>query len=198
MKTLFALIFCLLQTIVFSQSYEDSIREIRVKHFAHLTNPESNVLKQEEIDHFEGLDYFLIDTNWILTTRYQRKRGPKFEMPMTTERKPVYRRTGFVYFTVNAVEYKLTVYRNIQLSKEMEYKDHLFVPFRDLTSGKDSYGGGRYLDLTAPKGKELTIDFNLCYNPYCAYSDRFSCPIPPDENTLDLEVKAGEKTPIGL
>ena len=85
----------------------------------------------------------------------------------------------------------------MRLKKEKEYKDYLFLPFRDGTSRKESYGGGRFLDLKKPKGKTIHIDFNLAYNPYCAYSHRYTCPIPPPENELTIEIKAGEKTPIG-
>ena len=83
------------------------------------------------------------------------------------------------------------------LRKEEGFEDYLFIPFRDGTSRIETYGGGRYLDVRIPDGKELLIDFNLAYNPYCAYSHRYSCPIPPVVNTLDVKIIAGEKTPIG-
>jgi hypothetical protein len=76
-----------------------------------------------------------------------------------------------------------------------EYKDLLFIPFKDLTNGRESYGGGRYIDIKNPAGKSAIIDFNLAYNPSCAYgSDKYSCPIPPKENFLQVKIKAGEKT----
>ena len=74
-------------------------------------------------------------------------------------------------------------------------KDHLFVPFKDWTNGEESYGGGRYIDLKTgdiTDGK-ITIDFNKCYNPWCAYSDGYNCPIPPVENHFELKIEAGEK-----
>ena len=83
------------------------------------------------------------------------------------------------------------------LRKKKEYKDYLFIPFRDGTSRMETYGGGRYLDLRIPKGKTILVDFNLAYNPYCAYSHRYSCPIPPEINTLNVRILAGEKTPFG-
>jgi uncharacterized protein (DUF1684 family) len=69
----------------------------------------------------------------------------------------------------------------------------LFLPFTDLTSGVESYGGGRYIDMEVQKGNTWTIDFNKGYNPYCAYNEKYSCPIPPAENDLKVEVKAGVK-----
>ena len=71
--------------------------------------------------------------------------------------------------------------------------DHLFLPFTDNTNGVETYGGGRYIDLKIPAGNTINIDFNKAYNPYCAYSDKYSCPIPPPENHLDIEIKAGIK-----
>ena len=76
-----------------------------------------------------------------------------------------------------------------------EYKEHLFVPFRDATSGKTSYGGGRYLDINIPKDGNVVLNFNLAYNPYCAYTNGWYCSIPPAENTLKVEVKAGLMAP---
>ena len=69
----------------------------------------------------------------------------------------------------------------------------MFLPFSDLTSGNETYGGGRYIDLEIPKGKTITIDFNQAYNPYCAYNPKYSCPIVPAENELLTNVNAGVK-----
>jgi uncharacterized protein (DUF1684 family) len=68
-----------------------------------------------------------------------------------------------------------------------------FLPFRDATSGKASYGAGRYLDIEPNSDGTVTIDFNLAYNPFCAYNDAYSCPLPPTENWLQVPIEAGEK-----
>jgi uncharacterized protein (DUF1684 family) len=71
---------------------------------------------------------------------------------------------------------------------------YLFVPFRDKTCGHESYAAGRYLDLSIPEGTDsVWLDFNKSYNPYCAYADRWSCPLVPFENWLDVNIRAGEK-----
>ena len=70
-------------------------------------------------------------------------------------------------------------------------EDYLFLPFIDDTNGEESYGGGRYIDLRIPEGDTIVIDFNKSYNPYCAYNDKYSCPIVPRINYLALEVRAG-------
>ena len=74
-----------------------------------------------------------------------------------------------------------------------ELKDYLFLPFMDLTNGVSSYGGGRFLDLKIPEGESIIIDFKKAYNPYCAYNHRYSCPVPPDANHLNIEIPAGVK-----
>ena len=86
-------------------------------------------------------------------------------------------------------EYKVS----IELSKKEQYKDYLFLPFSDLTCGSESYIGGKYIDLKIPKGDTIVIDFNTSYNPYCAYSPKYSCPKVPLENDLKIEIRAGVK-----
>ena len=79
------------------------------------------------------------------------------------------------------------------MRKKEGYGKYLFVPFTDATSGTQSYGGGRYLDLELPEGTMLEVDFNYAYNPYCAYTDGYSCPIPKPESRLPISILAGEK-----
>jgi uncharacterized protein (DUF1684 family) len=114
-------------------------------------------------------------------------------MPTSTARKPLYVKYGEAHFTMDGKQLKLNIYRNIELSKQEEYKDHLFLPYSDLTSGKESYIGGKYIDLKTPAGPTIVIDFNLSYNPYCAYNYKYSCPKVPLENDLPIEILAGVK-----
>ena len=85
------------------------------------------------------------------------------------------------------------MYQNQDLTKKDGFDNYLFLPFLDDTNGEESYGGGRYIDLRIPKNDELVIDFNKAYNPYCAYNEKYSCPIVPRENYLALKVEAGVK-----
>jgi hypothetical protein len=112
-------------------------------------------------------------------------------MPTSTDRMPLYSKYGELTFKINGKELTLQVFQNQELIKREGYEDYLFVPFADLTNGGETYGGGRYLDFHIPKSDEVYIDFNKAYNPYCAYSDRYSCPKVPDENYLDVLVEAG-------
>ncbi|GLR17379.1 DUF1684 domain-containing protein [Portibacter lacus] len=90
--------------------------------------------------------------------------------------------------------HRISVYQSLKALKIPQYKDHLFVPFKDLTTGDTTYGGGRYIDIRLSDIEKgiVYLDFNKAYNPWCAYSDGFSCPIPPEENTLNIAIEAGE------
>ena len=151
-------------------------------------------LLKEEIASFDHLDFFPISENYQVKAKFIKKRGKKFEMMTSTDRKPIYRSVGTLHFVLNQETLVLTVYKNIKLSKNKAYKNYLFIPFKDLTNGTESYGGGRYLDIQKPeKGQRWVLDFNKCYNPYCAYNHNYSCPIPPRENHLKVKIEAGVK-----
>lgn len=106
-----------------------------------------------------------------------------------------YFRYGMVTFKIVDSVFKLTVYQGADLMQTVLYKNHLFLPFTDLTSGEESYGAGRYVDLEINDivNNSVVLDFNKAYNPYCAYSDEYNCPIPPRENYLNIAITAGEK-----
>ncbi|MBX2978509.1 MAG: DUF1684 domain-containing protein [Flavobacteriales bacterium] len=148
-------------------------------------------LRPEERLGFTNLDRYAPDPRFRVQARFKSREGRAFAMPTTTDRLPTYMPVGKLTFTLDGRKHTLTVYRNVDLAKKSEYANHLFVPFTDLTNGETTYGGGRYLDLEGPLGKEVELDFNKAYNPYCAYNSRYSCPIPPAENHLRVEVQAG-------
>ena len=108
----------------------------------------------------------------------------------------VFKLYGTLSFLLKGKTCELNLYQSQELTTNPEYKNYLFLPFTDLTTGKETYGSGRYLDLTTTeieKGK-LVLDFNKAYNPYCAdVSGVYNCPVPPKENALPVAVKAGEK-----
>lgn len=153
-------------------------------------------LTKEDLKTFKSLDFFEIDENFkveaqlILTPE-----APIFEMPTTTDRLPLYKKYGIAQFSINGVACELSLYRNQEYLSSLEYGHLLFIPYNDATNGKLTYGGGRFIDVEIPKNGENTIiiDFNKSYNPLCAYNHKFSCPIPPSENNLNVEILAGEK-----
>ncbi len=197
MKYLISLLSIVCFSYLNAQSYKDSIIELRVIKMGELIDTSNHLLLPDEIDHFEGLAFFEVDTSYKVIAVFLKDIGKKFEMPTSTDRKPIYRKYGIVKFNIDGAEQQLTVYQNMALKKKREFKNYLFIPFRDGTTSIESYGGGRYLDVYKPKGTEIMLDFNLAYNPYCAYSVRYSCPIPPQENTLKIRIEAGEKNPLG-
>lgn len=151
-------------------------------------------LKAKDLKTFEGLDFFPVNDKFKVTATFKRTPdSPIFKMPTSTDRKPEYRRYGIATFKLNGKEFSLEIYRNQSLMKKDEYKNYLFLPFTDETNGFASYGGGRYIDLEIPEGNTIEIDFNNAYNPYCAYNDKYSCPIPPRVNFLKTEINAGVK-----
>jgi uncharacterized protein len=142
---------------------------------------------------FQGHDFFPIDLHYRVDAKLAIAEGtPFFGMKTTTSRFSTERIYGYVTFALDGNEFRLPVYQSKDLMETQEYADYLFFPFTDETNGKQTYGGGRYIDLRIPKeGDNLVIDFNMAYNPYCAYSSRFSCPLVPGENQMDIAVPAG-------
>jgi hypothetical protein len=114
-------------------------------------------------------------------------------MKTTTERLAKERVFGVLSFIINNKPFVLNVYQSEFASDSDADADYLFLPFLDDSNGETTYGGGRYIDLYIPNGDTLVVDFNKAYNPYCAYNDKYSCPIVPRENYLPLKVMAGVK-----
>ena len=151
-------------------------------------------LSKEQRNEFNALPFFPIDTTYYVTAKFVHiKQGKSFQMLTSTKRKPTYKVYGKVLFTLRDSNFELMVYQNESLIKKEGYENYLFLPFNDFTNGNETYGGGRYLDLKIPTEDKLVLDFNKAYNPYCAYTDGYSCPIPPKENSLQTYIKAGVK-----
>lgn len=165
-------------------------KEINAEYKDASTSP----LKDKDRKNFKGLEFFKVDSAYVVTAKFERTPDETpFEMKTTTDRLPVYVKYGIITFNLKGNEYQLNVYQNQDVNKKDGYEDYLFLPFLDDTNGEESYGGGRYIDLKIPDGNELVIDFNKAYNPYCAYNEKYSCPIVPRENYLTLKVEAGVK-----
>ncbi|MBT8263883.1 MAG: DUF1684 domain-containing protein, partial [Muriicola sp.] len=143
---------------------------------------------------FEGLSFFDPDTTYQVLAKFVRTpEALPFLMPTNTERKSEEVVFGIVYFELNGRRFQLEVYQTIELKNEEGFEDYLFLPFTDATNAKETYSGGRYIDLRIPAGDTLLIDFNKAYNPYCAYNKKYSCPLVPKGNNLEIEVLAGVK-----
>lgn len=151
-------------------------------------------LDKEALATFTAHEFFPVNLSFRVVAKLKLAPGSPFlKMKTTTMRLDEQRIYGMLEFTIDGKKFELPVYQSSNLMKTTEYKDYLFLPFTDLTNGNETYQGGRYIDLLIPNGDEIVIDFNKAYNPYCAYSHRFSCPIVPAANRLPIAVKAGIK-----
>lgn len=143
------------------------------------------------------ITFFPVNEKFLITCRFERtQNSPWFRMETSGPIKKNYRVYGIIYFTLNDTAVKLHIYQSQDLMTTSKYRDHLFIPFTDATSGEETYESGRYIDLEIKDitGDKFIIDFNKAYNPYCAYvSGKFNCPIPPAENRLVVAIPAGEK-----
>lgn len=151
-------------------------------------------LKEKDLKKFKGLDFFKFDSAYVVTAKFVRTMDEQpFKMKTTTDRLPEYVKYGELTFDLKGKKFKLNIYQNQDLTKKEGYEDYLFLPFLDDTNGDESYGGGRYIDMRIPEGDTVIVDFNSAYNPYCAYNEKYSCPIVPRDNYLETEVRAGVK-----
>lgn len=166
-------------------------KEINAEYKDASTSP----LKDKDRKTFEGLDFFKFDSTFVVKATLKRTPDTEwFGMKTTTDRLSKERVFGILTFEINSKSYKLNVYQGKDIMKREGLEDYLFLPFLDNTNGDGSYGGGRYIDLRIPESEVIVIDFNTAYNPYCAYNEKYSCPIVPSENYIDIEIEAGVKT----
>lgn len=150
-------------------------------------------LTDEQKGAFTGLNYYDEDTAFIIDGNVERFSDdePLIEMQTSTGDTQQYRRWGRFDFLVDDEQVSLIIYTD-------PHAGDFFLPFKDTTNGRETYGAGRYLDSHRPgisrlSSDRLEIDFNYAYNPYCAYNERYSCPLPPSENWLRVPIRAGEK-----
>ena len=188
------LIFLLFSTMTFAQKDLSSAEKFQTELNKSYADSLKSPLTKEDLKAFKGLDFFSINEKYIVEATFIRTKKEKpFGMKTTTSRTPLYKKYGELHFEIDGKALKLNVYQNVDLNKKTGYEDYLFLPFSDLTCGKERYIGGRYVDMKIQKGKTWTIDFNKAYNPYCAYNYEYSCPIVPLENDLNIEILAGVK-----
>lgn len=149
-------------------------------------------LNTKDLKQFSTLDFFPLDSNFVVRAKIERTPNSDFfDMKTNTQRFSKERVYGIVIFNLKGIEYRLNIYQNKSALENQT--NELFLPFLDDTNGITTYGGGRYLDLQIPTSDSLWIDFNRAYNPYCAYNERYSCPIVPRDNYIPTRVTAGVK-----
>lgn len=143
---------------------------------------------------FSGLAYFPAEPTYRVQARLVRDPNPQQVVMPTSKGVPREMiRVGAFEFAIDGKRQRLAAYQSVPQPGHHHEDRSLFVPFRDATSGKDTYGAARYLDIDERKSDDYVIDFNAAYNPYCAYSEDYVCPFPPQENWLTVPIRAGEK-----
>lgn len=152
-----------------------------------LRSDPTSPLPEEEVAVFAGLDYWSPDPTfyWLGPVNFYSEPQP-VTLAATAGEPRTGHRVGFVEFGHAGTAYRLQVYH-------MSDSEGLFLPFRDGTAGNESYPSGRYVNLEGPRGGPFVLDFNKAYNPYCAYDPSYSCPLTPEENRIDLKIRAGER-----
>jgi uncharacterized protein (DUF1684 family) len=149
-------------------------------------------LTPREKRNFKGLNYYPFDPQYVFLGQIERYilhiNNPKYYATFLTNRgiNKRYIRYGKFHFHLNGKDYTIEIYKSI-------LSDMLFIPFKDRTNGRETYDGGRYIDAEILSGYQMVLDFNMAYYPSCAYNEKFICVLPPKENMLDIEIRAGEK-----
>jgi uncharacterized protein (DUF1684 family) len=179
-------------TISFAQSktYKDSTEAYFKKY---VKKHEVVIGKDKEL-----MSFFPVNEKLRMNCKFERTLNSQwFRMESSGPVRRNYRTYGVIHFTINDTAVTLNIYQSQDLMTTPQYKDHLFIPFTDATSGEETYESGRYIDLEISdiKTDKVLIDFNRAYNPYCAYvSGKYNCPTPPAENRLAVAIHAGEKS----
>jgi hypothetical protein len=171
---------------------EQRVLKWRKERDAFFKNHQRSPLLPQDKRHFKGLKYYPFDPRYVLSGKIERFifhiNNPKYYATFLTNKgtNKRYLRYGKFHFTLNGKEYTIEIYKSI-------LSDYLFIPFKDKTNEKETYGGGRYIDAEILPDYKMVLDFNMAYNPSCAYNEKFVCVLPPRENMLDIEIRAGEK-----
>jgi len=185
-------------TIVNSDSYAQEIANHRAEYKAEFLKDERSPLRTPD---FKYMHFYEPDATFDCDCTFVRTENAKpFEMATVSGKTQIYTKYGVATCPIGDLQITVNIYGSMRVQAMPGYADHLFIPYKDHTSGEETYGGGRYLDISKKDiaNGHVNIDFNKSYNPWCMYSDGYNCPIPPKENHLAIEINAGEKTWTGV
>lgn len=169
-------------------AYDLKLMNERTQKDGEFRTSESSPIPEDQRKDFDGLEYFAPLKAYVVEAKLDPVAGTDTIILQTTkgtDRKLL--QAGTLTFTLLKQKQQLSAFRYLD-----DQVNRLFIPFKDLSSGKTTYGGGRYLETIIEPGKPIVLDFNRAYNPYCVYNEEFVCPIPPLENKMRMEVLAGE------
>ncbi|MDR6371805.1 uncharacterized protein (DUF1684 family) [Chryseobacterium bernardetii] len=193
----YIILFLLLPLWFFSQKKmskeEKEVQKFQKELNAEYLNPKETPLRGDNLKNFKGHPFFPFNAKYRITAEFVKSKDTQpFELPTSSGKTKMYQEYGKATFTLDGKPYTVTLYQSLDLIKQEKYKNYLFLPFRDATNEKETYGGGKYMDLTIPKGNTIVLDFNQSYHPFCAYNAYdYNCPIVPEENKLPVEIRAG-------
>lgn len=192
------LAFCLMSAIGLpgqsSVDFKSDVLAWRAQQHDIFKSEELSPLTAEDREQFERLPYYKPKAKFRITARIKRTLDAKpFEMITTTERRPLYIEYGKAEFELKGNRFSIPIYKNLEYTRNPLYRNRLFFPFTDRSNRGKTYGGGRYIEVIAEEGDMAVIDFNKAYNPYCAYNAKYSCPVVPKSNNLNIKVNAGVK-----
>jgi len=171
--------------------YSLEVKKDRLEKDKYLMTSPNSPIKASDMEFFSGLAYFEVDRKYVFHTALRPLAEPEEVIIATSKDRPRQMlHIGELPFTYDNAEFAVQVYA----PKDTSDGKYWFIPFTDNTSGVESYGGGRYIDIDDVAADSVFLDFNYAYSPYCAYNERYDCPIPPPENALPITIAAGEKT----
>ncbi len=178
-------------------SYVDAVAQFRADKDAFFGSAPQSPIPAEERGSFTGLPYYPIDEAYVFDELtldpYTGDEPVRFEIPTSDGKTRPAERAGVLRFPLEGTDQALTAY-----IFEGGSPESVFVPFADATSGTETYGAGRYLDIEREEDGTYSLDFNLAYHPSCVYDVKFSCPLTPAENRLRVPIRAGERLPVGM
>lgn len=186
------MVFFLTRSFTYKENQADYLKAVQgyrtEKNNFFLTSKETPL---EDPSSFDSLNYYAPDINYRIITEIKPTNDTSVHnINMSNGKQEAFIRYATVDFTLQGKPFTLYLFKHQEDGPDVK---SLFLPFTDLTNGKETYGGGRYVDVELGKDNKVTIDFNLAYNPYCAYNPNYICPVPPKENHMDIEVPVGEK-----
>ena len=195
---LFSFLFFFSFSVNAQKNYAKTIKKHRKSYKKDFLSNDHSPLQKKDL---KSLHFYKAKENYRVLADFKlTPDAEEFAMATVSGVNQAYIKHGVATFVIEGKTLELAIYKSLRLAKMPQYRDHLFMPFNDTTNGNETYGGGRYLDLKMGdiKDGKVELDFNKVYNPYCAYSDGYSCPIPPAENRLDAAIEAGEMQFTGV
>ncbi len=179
-----------LYSINVAQKKDQYVEQIRAYQENYVSTHE--VVKKKDKKYFR---FFPVSSAYNISCSFEKITDTVgFTMNTSANTLKHYYRYGKLHFNVNGAHCHLFVYQSKDLMQTEKYRNYLFIPFTDSTTGDETYGSGRYLEISIPdiRDNQLQLDFNKAYNPYCTYAAGYKCPIPPKENDLPVAIRAGE------